>query len=350
VPASVVFFFNMTMSFVARVVAAGRHHMPNPRRFSLFPDRAVDDLEVRAWTGLPSAHELERFVHDTIHHRSRLHVRWRHNLDEAHAVTATLIYLRTELSVVQIASLQGISSPTLCQTVIDECMEVISHLAGALVAGALSYPVSPSEQMKHYHQEIRADTITCIIDNTYWFTDIPSDIRLGRKLRDKLFKKRSYIKMGVHVCMSGYIFGVYGPFACAGGANDALTLTSATLPGKPLHALALLGGHWLADTGYRGTRTPPSSRSDVPLVLDMTPLKKKSSFGMSSDEVIQQRRVTRYRWVVEVVNAHLKMFRRLRVPLHWGRIDKALVTLRCVAFLHNRYHNRFNKSSTFIPM
>lgn len=269
------------MSFVD---AHAPRHDATRLRYSVFTDRPSFDSDVFHWTGLPTEESLRSLVTEVVNHRGRMHRHWVHDYDEHRAVVIALVFLRTPLSVGCIMSLFDVSSGTTCMVLIDEVIMVVSHLAGTRTWGGLGFPLSEADQKAHYGHAIDNNTITNIVDNTYWYTNTPTDIDLARLLRDKMFKKRHYIKVAVHCSTRGYVFAVDGPFASAGSANDALTLTEFMLPGRDLNQLARLGGVMLADAGYEGTRTPPSDRAGVPFVFRTTGRHRRSKFGMRPAE------------------------------------------------------------------
>jgi len=305
----------------------------------LFEDRIARAYDVYEFTAFNYVDELNAFVSEVVHQRSRIRGelgRWRHEYNERRCVVICLVYVRTDLTMGQVTSWFQVSSETTCYEICDDMALIVEHLALSRCDGALRFPVTREDQIEQYGYPIHDTMHTNSIDMSYFFTNEPSDIALLRALRDKVFKKRNYVKLLFHWSPHGYCFQVYGPYASAGTANDALSLT-ANIVGEPeVLAFANLGGVWTVDAGFQGTEAPRK------LTIRTTGKRRKSEFGMSSVEKARQTSVTRRRWVAEVGNAHLKDFRRLRSPWDWRRIDKLLRYVRIAAFLHNRLHERFS--------
>lgn len=307
----------------------------------LFEDRLANNDDVSTFIGVTSVDELQSLVTSVKNHRTQMHRQWHHAFDERRSIVVTLVYFRTSLSVEQIRSWFAMPSKKVCYVLIDEITDIMDHFAQSNTEGCVRYPSTRQDEVSHYGHEIDDTTISLVTDETYWFSNVPTSIELYRFLNDKLFKKRVYIKLRIDASVVGYVFGVDGPYASASSANDALALSAAVLENPSFLALAERGGVWLADSGAQGAELPRQ------LTLRTTGDKVRSTFGMSPDDSARQRSVTRRRWVIEVVNAHLKMWGRLRTNIDWHRIGRAVPIVRCIALLHNRYHSRFNLTSDF---
>jgi hypothetical protein len=299
----------------------------------------IEDFDFHVLCGVPNYYEFNRLI-DDMRKLDDGQWHWPFHGDVAEGVRAGLMYLRLPNSPEQLAKLANLGTrhrALMHGLFIAETLDNLASLHN--IDGAIFLPVAAEEQYRLLGRQLGADDTTLAFDATYWFTQrCQTSRRLRYLLRDKLFKRRDLIKVGVGVLPNGYIGVVEAPLAAASKCEDADSLLYIVVTNDNVLNYALtVGGRWKLDLGYRGVRLPTT------VDVDMPPKREpKGKMGMSFDEVVAQRRSTSQRWVVEVVNALCKNYQRLTVVLRWELIPHARSIFRAVCFLENRFGRRFD--------
>lgn len=141
-----------------------------------------------------------------------------------------------------------------------------------------------------------------ILDGTYTFCHKSKNFRVQRQTYCT-HKSRNLIKPALMVVPDGYILDIHGPYFSDAPNNDAAMIINEFLNDDLINHWFEAGDILIVDRGYRGA---------LPLLNDsgfdvrMPPLLEEGEHQLTTEHANQSRMITKFRWVVEGRNGHIK--------------------------------------------
>ena len=316
------------------------------------------DSQLLSLTGAPSRAELLELTHlvfprkggipdDVLQALSDWHpaerledpLVWRHKTHHPLLqVVVALAHLRQDTAYDSLAGIFGLSNKSEAWRCTKRVTKRVAFLASQPdVRGCVLY--LPHATIAHQLPLRFRDTLPqlkAIIDCFPIYMQTPGvSIALAHALYDHdQHEGFHWAKMMTVVAPTGYIMGVYGPYAPASSAPDGMVLTHALLSCDRLWDFAKQGGVWLADYGFRGVEAPP----EVTIHLPKKWLAKEGEQG-TREELDHNTIMLAARWIVEAGNERLE---NMRFFSGRERPVSELSCLRsmalCAAFLFNRWN------------